>query len=1532
VGTRERRPLLGDEERRRPKHETIQAPAPATGQTTTTLRLRRRWPFSSSNAAAPPTTTAATAATHVTASTATATNSTTATTDVKTRTQRINKSSKSASKKSQRATLSRSWSANNIVDKHRGDALPERSAAALAIFQSSSSSQRKTRYDDGQDYFLPDPPEVSYSVSSTTTSTTSSFANLRSTNTHSTSAASSSAALSSFNNNNNTVDFNSQEASSSSSSSSSNSNNNTQDEEFATNSSWDDDAASHDSTCKMQHQQQPETNSKMAAPQVHRHHHHHRYGGGGGGFHHQHEEKKMEDNPFVLSSAEEQQANSSHATTASTLTTNDFQQQQQKQQRLSLGSGTTGTSALTTSTVQSSPDPSSSAYTSSLSRSGGAAKTSPFGQSGQDILSSPAVAGAPGGILSALQQQQKRSSASQQPQKQPNNKTNNPVRAILSRPLGRHTLPVAIARQWVVEVSSPEWDADEQRWKYRILVQSRRQQQRQQQQQQQQQQQNLTNSSLLDEQQQQLHLQTKSSSCDSINEDYNSSQQSCYPPPVVKQARSFTAAFTWRSLADFLWLERALRMEFHGALLLPVLSIALGKPADENLEGMPVESEKLRDWLSDALNGIRGQGEWILPPNIYRDNKNNSSSSSNSSPPSLLHAESMEAFLYRNCGPLQEEHIPSVPVPLLPLSKNPLTPTSHVAPANTTDVHSSLRAADGTVGGNGNGVYSPPKQQLYRSRAAAGAAASTQEQQQQQSLVQQFFHRPLDFLPLGELCAGPVPDLRSSSLQQRQQEQDHSSLTTPLSHRFTMQSHHSIIGGRTPPLGMFNCSSRALSSAPSLEVMDSFAADSSVAASPKYSSHLAIHSEVVEAERDLVLNYRATALSVMEKMQGLQDAEENIGLAWKRLAISLSNLFAYEKDVEHAKLGDLKRTRKENMPYRKVAKKTVDECLRVMARQKVERSVPALRALQAMLSAYAADLSAVEPSVEVYTETVRHLSLLMDDAGNDNQTERSHPGDDSGLVTRPVTSWDRAKEAMRALVEKERAAKNQLVDAAIGEEDVATRAQRKAYQQSILHHERALCNALTTMCRATPMRVARMSWCYWNTEATQCAALHSAANALRANISVASKDSVSRMLKRHLKEEKEDHVAELALIQRMVNLGNNHKFAQPSHQQATDATSTVDGDSQVEITNDELGEQQVKSMLRDQALLLARQRVGRWDSKLGLAIMRAVGIDDPNVRVEETTRDLRLIRKYAIGLRECLSRCIDAVDRIRAVVVNGGAADEDDEDDDDDSTRQEPKKHIRDARKFYLVEMARLFSGQFIDRDGHSAPKSSMPSVAVLTRAGVDMSDPFGWSAVFNPDRQGTRQRLTQGRVGDLALAYTEARDHQTEWLLTSLSELLRDYYNRVETVEGYVYMECVGIQLEKHFSEKRSKALSAFEKKTDITTAINIASRKGMPQIVKELQAKLDLLGPDVSHTLVKETKEVHFESKSIKAEIHALAVRRLTRARETSTERAIALMSIWAKEEESMAATELKSLGEAMSALERLVAQEDMGTGHFS
>jgi hypothetical protein len=468
-----------------------------------------------------------------------------------------------------------------------------------------------------------------------------------------------------------------------------------------------------------------------------------------------------------------------------------------------------------------------------------------------------------------------------------------------------------------------------------------------------------------------------------------------------------------------------------------------------------------------------------------------------------------------------------------------------------------------------------------------------------------------------------------------------------------------------------------------------------------------------------------------------------------------------------------------------------------------------------------------------------------------------------------------------------------------------------------------------------------MAWRYYNTEASQCALLNSAAASLRAKLDVVSQSSVSRMLKRHAKDEKSDGTVEADLIQRIVNLGQTKKFAGTgvdSDGSTTASTTTIDNEL-VEVDNDDLSEGRAKAILRDKALDIARHKIGRWDASLAMAIMKAVGVDDPNVRVEETTKDLRLVRKYAIGLRENLDKCVEAVHVLqetitgqhRTSIINSNVV---------SGNESLPKQgthpstnRLRLKRHDLLVEIAKLFSGIFVEHNGIDVPKRSSASKSVLFNAGIDTSDPFGWiplvstaSCHSGSSSRSSRSTFTQGRVGDLAVRYGKTRDAQVEWLLSSLLGLLNEYYQRIEVIESFVYMECVGIQLEKHFSAKRAKLLSAFEKKADISTAINVATRKRIHNLRDELQAKLDALGPDVSHTAVKEAKEAHLESKELKAKLHELAVRRLARARETSTERAITLIALWAKEEEICATEEIKAVGEAMAVLERCVCKEDI------
>ena len=798
---------------------------------------------------------------------------------------------------------------------------------------------------------------------------------------------------------------------------------------------------------------------------------------------------------------------------------------------------------------------------------------------------------------------------------------------------------------------------------------------------------------------------------------------------------------TFRSLPDLYWLEQALISEFHGGLLLPSLSISLGIPSICEHE---VDSKLLQNWLSDILNGVRGQGELVL--NLEKVD--------------LMACESMEAFFYRT-DLLKPTEFPKTPVNLDSLEE----PES-------------------------------PKNAMWKwvPELCTG----------------------------GGVCATGEPAATPMNLPSPRQQ---------------------------PKLKTFvekvNCSSGALGDARSFNVQQ----DSFVEAPTFENANalLAIHSDLLRAEKDLVWSWRTQSLAAMEKLRVLQEQEKHIGAAWKRFAISVSNLFAYEKDVESARLGDSKSRRDLQMPYRKLQKSAVDDCLRILSRQKVDRSVPSLERLGVMLGAYVADLSAVQPSVNAYLEGLQRLS---DQKIKCDALKATRPK----IEKAPSTLADQIQASIIQV-------KKQLVDGGLDnvkstdEDDRFQREQQRlqTMENSVLVNESLLKDFLTTLCKTAPVRTARMAHMCFHTEAKQCSMLHGAAVGTKNKIHVASKESLTKMMHRHHLEAKEDRTTELMLVQRIVNISNTKKFLKD------DGDLTEEVERGVEISKDMENE---AAKLRDNALNLCRERIGRWDAKMAMAMMEAVGVTDANVRVEETTRDLRMIRKYAIGLRENLARCVEGLETLKMTILEGGYGD------------------IRDLRLDFMTEMQHLYSATYWQLDG----KNQVDSPELLA-AGIKLNDPAGW--------------LRPEACGGAVKSYVETRESGTEWLLDSLGELLKEYSQRVEAVESFVYMECVGIQLEKHFSQTRATALAAFEKKTDITSAINIATRKRMPVLVKELQTKLDAVGADVTHTTVKEAKEAHLESKTLKQELHTLAMRRLTCSRETSTERVIALMTVWSKGE---------------------------------
>ena len=801
----------------------------------------------------------------------------------------------------------------------------------------------------------------------------------------------------------------------------------------------------------------------------------------------------------------------------------------------------------------------------------------------------------------------------------------------------------------------------------------------------------------------------------------------------------------------------------------------------------------------------------------------------------LMNSEAMEAFLYRNTG-------------------SSLFPSPGRRSGNTS--HSQL-----------DDTFTSPEK----------------EEDNKDSFVDSLWAKPFDCLPLDTLCDGatssPQRNLRTTGL----------------------------------PLHKMACSSRALGDAHSFQIQDSFADAFDPDPEPIQSSSLAIHSELLEAERDLVSSYRRAAMAAMDKGRILIEEETQVSTAWKRFAITLSALYSYEKDIEGLRVEDGKQ--KKRPTYRKLGKTNVDKLLRLMTKQKTERTVPALRGLDAMLSAYVGDLSAVNPAIKTYSEAVMQLSNLDEPVplpgtdGRPKQRSASSSSTKESWQSQFRTMANSTIEDVKKQITGE-SVKTETTSTTITTEGEGSMNQKRLFEARVLKNERLLRDSLTALCRATPIRVARMAWKCFTTEAAQAALLKSCAHSMRTKVNIIDRKALADMIERHKKESVEDSKAELDLVQRIITIEDYKKVPGSGDSVGTDGEE-----------DDAFNDDKKQALLRSEAMELVRAHVGRWDAKVGLAIMKAVGAEEGEVRVDETTRELRIVRKFAIGLREQLGRCTEALNVLKGVVYHG--------DPDallvgDDADPPEQTTFLRDTRQQFVDDITDVFSGALVS-GSTPKPRSASTSMSVLSKAGIELEDPAGWSSSIIPASRASSkrkivpvrvnscfvmirfmytsnvfywatQRKRRGRCGELTMQYTDLKNSATDTLLDTLSDMLENYKQRLENIESYVYMQCVGIQLEKHFSQQRSESLLAFEKKTDIAQAISIAQRKKLPMLVTELEAKMASVG-NVTHTDVKKLKEIHLVSKSLKAELSALATRRFLRLRETSTERVIGLMTVWAQ-----------------------------------
>eukprot|EP00979_Chaetoceros_neogracilis_P009513 scaffold2155_cov229-Chaetoceros_neogracile.AAC.2 len=205
----------------------------------------------------------------------------------------------------------------------------------------------------------------------------------------------------------------------------------------------------------------------------------------------------------------------------------------------------------------------------------------------------------------------------------------------------------------------------------------------------------------------------------------------------------------------------------------------------------------------------------------------------------------------------------------------------------------------------------------------------------------------------------------------------------------------------------------------------------------------------------------------------------------------------------------------------------------------------------------------------------------------------------------------------------------------------------------------------------------------------------------------------------------------------------------------------------------------------------------------------------------------------------------------------------------------------------------------------------------MLSSIGIDVNDSSGWLK--------TELVRGGGQCGAFAIKYQHVRHHGSNDFFSRMISRLKSYDILIEEIDNYMWMHRVADYIEKHYSNVRADALAAWEKKTDITTAINIATRKRLTLLVKELKEKLEIIGNSVSYTSVKEAKERHLGSKALKVELEILASRRFQRLQATCAEHSISIINEWTLREEAATKAEMKSLKEAIEEIEYNLSRDE-------
>ena len=134
---------------------------------------------------------------------------------------------------------------------------------------------------------------------------------------------------------------------------------------------------------------------------------------------------------------------------------------------------------------------------------------------------------------------------------------------------------------------------------------------------------------------------------------------------------------------------------------------------------------------------------------------------------------------------------------------------------------------------------------------------------------------------------------------------------------------------------------------------------------------------------------------------------------------------------------------------------------------------------------------------------------------------------------------------------------------------------------------------------------------------------------------------------------------------------------------------------------------------------------------------------------------------------------------------------------------------VTDHRQNFLSDLAVVFSGATYSKNNSPPPKYDFERT--LSEIGVNYHDTAGWLTLIEEEDEDFNCDSTKcdGTCGDVAAKYQDIRENGTVEFIKYMNDMLDDQRDRIEKMESFVYMNCVAIEMEKHFSNVRSSALA---------------------------------------------------------------------------------------------------------------------------